>query len=57
MSDEGMAIEHRLVRNGADSLDTCTACDWASWDTAPTFAEHQHTTTDQRATGREREQG
>ena len=31
---------HRLVHNGPDALDTCTGCDWESWDTAPTFADH-----------------
>lgn len=30
---------HRRVVN-PDSIDTCTGCEWESWDTAPTFAEH-----------------
>ena len=35
-----MTTEHRRIHNGDDNLDTCSACDWASWDTAPGFAEH-----------------
>lgn len=34
------AQEHRRVHNGEDTLDTCTGCDWESWDTAPPFEEH-----------------
>lgn len=37
---EGDQIEHHLVRNGEDALDTCTGCGWESWDTAPSFEEH-----------------
>jgi hypothetical protein len=32
--------EHRQIQSGEDNLDTCAACEWASWDTAPSFAEH-----------------
>lgn len=34
------AGEHRRASNGPDALDTCTGCDWESWDTAPSFADH-----------------
>lgn len=33
-------ITHLRVRNGEDSIDTCTGCDWEGWDGASTFAEH-----------------
>ena len=32
-----MTEEHDAER---DALDTCTGCDWESWDTAPTFTDH-----------------
>ena len=34
------ALTHEIVDNGEDALQTCSACDWESWDTAPTFAAH-----------------